>query len=376
VQRLSEDAQSGLAAATVIRNAVESLIEGLDAAGAAFVDVTSGHQRLRCLQGFTEAPRLGQAVRWPFVAATVAKKGALVVENHTDDARVPLDPYLQREGIAASIGVPVFEGGEVTGVLGVHYREPRVIDADDVVHVTLFANILGLVRRQARLEAELSRSDEQRRVLLSTLVAAQENERRQIAGDIHDGAIQSMTATSLRLQALRRRLVDEKQLDAARHLEQSLAGSIGHLRSLLFDLDPPALDSQGLCTAVRMHLDQHAREDPFAAVLECSVPTMPENRTTRTIAYRIIQEALANVRKHAKASRVVVSIAAQDAGCLISVADNGVGLAPSGPVRTLGHLGMDSMRQRVEVGGGWFRIDGPAGVGTRVQFWLPDRAAA
>jgi signal transduction histidine kinase len=375
VHRFSEDALSGLPGPTVIRRAVEAIIEGLHADAATFIDIDERRQHVLCAQGFETAPHAGQAVRWPFISAVVAKKGAIVVEDHATDTRVTADPFLAGEQIGASIGMPVFDGGEVTGVLSVHYHAPRTIDADDVVHLALYANILSLVRRQMRVESALAQSDEQRRVLLSTLVGAQEAERRQIAADIHDDAIQVMTATSLRLQSLRRRLVDEKQLDVALKLEQSLTTSIGRLRSLLFDLDPPALQIEGLCAAVRMHLDQHSTDDPFTAVLECSVPTIPENPDTRTTAYRIIQEALANVRKHAHAARVVVSIAAHDGGCLIAIADNGVGLPPGGAARQVGHLGADSMRHRAEVSGGWFRIDGPPGAGTRVQFWLPDRAA-
>jgi signal transduction histidine kinase len=87
--------------------------------------------------------------------------------------------------------------------------------------------------------------------------------------------------------------------------------------------------------------------------------------------YRIVQEALTNVRKHARASNVTVSLHQADAGYTALVTDDGVGFAPE-VAEAPGHLGLASMRERAQVAGGWLRIDTAPGRGTTVEVWLPD----
>ena len=90
------------------------------------------------------------------------------------------------------------------------------------------------------------------------------------------------------------------------------------------------------------------------------------------IAYRIAQEALGNVRKHARAARVECSVQAVDDGILTRIADDGVGFDSLRTRPIAGHLGLVSMRERAEMAGGWLRITSTPGTGCRVEFWIPD----
>jgi len=93
---------------------------------------------------------------------------------------------------------------------------------------------------------------------------------------------------------------------------------------------------------------------------------------TGIVLYRITQEALTNIRKHARASRVGVSLDQREGGYLIRIEDDGIGFDAGGRAESPdGHLGLTSMRERAEIAGGWFTIDSAPEEGTVVQFWIP-----
>jgi PAS domain S-box-containing protein len=217
----------------------------------------------------------------------------------------------------------------------------------------------------------LEQVDQNRRALLRRLVHAQEEERRAIARDIHDDSIQSMFAVGLRLFALREAMHDAAQIEQVDRLQQNVQQSTDRLRHLLFELRPAALDEGGLAAALRQYLDAMKQETTIEVVLETSLERNPAS-VTQAIAYRIAQEALANVRKHARARRVECAVSAVDDGILTRIADDGVGFDGSRNGSVPGHLGVIAMRERAEMAGGWFRITSSAGNGCVVEYWIPD----
>src|ERR1700674_641293 len=148
----------------------------------------------------------------------------------------------------------------------------------------------------------LKQVDQNRQALLRRLGRTQEESRRAIARDIHDDTIQSMFAVSLRLSTLRAALRDAAQVEQLDLLEHSVQESTERLRHLLFDLRPATLDEGGLSAALGGDLDVMKRESAIDVELETSLERTPASET-QVIAYRIAQEALGNVRKHARARR-------------------------------------------------------------------------
>jgi PAS domain S-box-containing protein len=217
----------------------------------------------------------------------------------------------------------------------------------------------------------LKQVDQNRRGLLRRLVHAQEEERRAIASDIHDDSIQSMFAVGLRLFALREALHDSAQIEQVDRLQQNVQQSTDRLRHLLFELRPAALDEGGLPAALRQYLDAMAQETGIEVALATVLDRNPASET-QVIAYRIAQEALANIRKHARARRVECAVSAVDDGILTRIADDGVGFDGSHNGSVPGHLGLIAMRERAEMAGGWFRITSSAGEGCVVEYWIPD----
>ncbi|HYN17396.1 MAG TPA: histidine kinase N-terminal 7TM domain-containing protein [Actinomycetes bacterium] len=227
------------------------------------------------------------------------------------------------------------------------------------------------VTEHHRTLRSLRQADDQRRSLLKRVVTSQEQERRQVAGDIHDDAIQAMVAVTLQLQALGGRLRDPRSTELLERLAATATESVGRLRQLVFELRPPLLDEVGLAAA----LDQYARRAGELAgfvvqVSDESAGELPAE--LRVVAYRIVQEALANVRAHARAQRVAVRLEEVEGGVLARVSDDGAGFLP-GLVdrRPAGHLGLISMREQATMAGGWCRIASAPGMGTTVELWLP-----
>jgi PAS domain S-box-containing protein len=217
----------------------------------------------------------------------------------------------------------------------------------------------------------LKQVDQNRRALLRRLVHAQEEERRAIASDIHDDSIQSMFAVGLRLFSLRESMRDAAQIEQVERLQQNVQQSTDRLRHLLFELRPAALDEGGLPAALQQYLDVMKEESGIAVELETALERSPASET-QVIAYRIAQEALGNVRKHAGARRVECAVSAVEDGILTRIADDGVGFDSSRNGSVPGHLGLIAMRERAEMAGGWFRITSSAGEGCVVEYWIPD----
>lgn len=225
-------------------------------------------------------------------------------------------------------------------------------------------------RREAKRKLDESAELVQKQRLFARLIAAQEEERLRIASDIHDDTIQAMTATSLRIQQLRRHIEDAGQIELLTRLDEAVRESINRLRRLMFDLRPAALDRSGLAAALRELLERLEQETHIQFILENRIEVEPLG-DMRTALYRISQEALANIKKHSNASTVHVDLRTAGSGCLVRIADDGQGFDIDGNDNKPGHLGLVSMQERAKIAGGWWSIKSPHGHGTTVEFWLP-----
>jgi len=255
----------------------------------------------------------------------------------------------------------------------------RKLEENRALQIQLLSKNLDLEVKVAERTKDLTKTlrkvqtvDEQRRRLLARLVHAEEDERKRIAGDIHDDPIQKIVATSMRLQLLRQQLSDPEQLEVLDKLLSTVRGSIESLRHLIFELRPHALDEDGLGPALQDYLESIEAEFEFK--LEQRIEKEPPAEL-RVLLYRVAQEAITNIRKHAQAERVQVLLTDQDGGFLVRIVDDGVGFtAPDTLHSAKGHLGVSAMRERVEMAGGWCQLRSLPGDGTTVEFWVPGNA--
>jgi signal transduction histidine kinase len=219
--------------------------------------------------------------------------------------------------------------------------------------------------------AELESATVERRKLLGQLINAHEEERKQIAGDLHDDSIQAMVALRMRLETLAKRAT---QSELARELDvlgDEVAAAVDRLRRFLFELQPVELPRTGVRAALRICLEQARTEDGLDYEFEDRTTRLPPE-AVRTLLCRVGREALANIRKHAQASHVEMHLDDSD-GFSLKVLDDGKGFDPEQGLRVrAGHLGLSAMRERVEVAGGHLKVESHPGIGSALEVWLPD----
>jgi signal transduction histidine kinase len=150
---------------------------------------------------------------------------------------------------------------------------------------------------------------------------------------------------------------------------EALAG----LRTLMLELRPTALDQDGLEAALRQHLTRMQEVGGPAVALVADLRTEPPAEL-RAVLFRIAQEALANVHKHAAASQVTVTLADDREGARLSVRDDGRGFDPASAALP-GHLGLATMEERAAMAGGWCRVESAPGSGATVTAWIPFASA-
>jgi signal transduction histidine kinase len=182
--------------------------------------------------------------------------------------------------------------------------------------------------------------------------------------------VQSMTAVGYRLYALAKEL-GEDRAEAVAEIERDISHAVQRLRTLMFELRPPALDRQGLAAALELFLGEAWLPRRLERRVENRILREPDPET-RASLYRICQEAITNVAKHAGASRVEVLLEEVDGGIRIQIADDGRGFRPTpDEVPEPGHLGLTAMRERAELLGGTLTVKSAPGEGTLIEVWVP-----
>jgi signal transduction histidine kinase len=213
--------------------------------------------------------------------------------------------------------------------------------------------------------------DERRSVLLRRVLSVQEDERRRIARELHDETTQQLTALALKMDTASRDPSVATALGPARQIVNTL---IDGLHRVIYDLRPSVLDDLGLLPAIRTYARTHL--EPRGVSVHCEFPDdLPDLAPDATTAvYRVVQEALTNVMRHAGAEAVQVACAVAGDTLVIEVEDDGAGFDPrsvSNPRKSGQGLGLLGMRERMALLGGRVEIDAAPGSGTRVTVSLP-----
>ena len=298
---------------------------------------------------------------------TLASRQPLVLEDIGAQSRFSEAPHVLQHGVVSGLSVAIAGASRPFGVLSAHSRHTRTFSVDDVHFLEAMANVLA--------SAILRRRDETfRRRLLHRLISAQDEERRRLARELHDEAGQSLTSLLVGLRTVREARSLKHARAAAERLRPIAAQTLDELSRLSRGLHPSVLDDLGLVTAVTRLGRDHARL--FGAHVEVTAgglesPRLPAG--VETTLYRIAQEALTNVAKHAQARRVQIDMRRDDAAITLSVQDDGSGFdvneePESGAPARLGLLGM---RERAALHGGSVLVDSTRGLGTSLSVSLP-----
>ena len=275
-------------------------------------------------------------------------------------------------------------GGQLIGMLAVG-RTTEFTDADNQAFdifagaVATALDIAAMRQRQREFESamrttveRLTSVDAARQLLLKNMTVMVDRERKRFVSELHDDALQKLTAVEMNLA----RLVPGAPLDPAalESLAEMLQQTETALRRLVFQVHPPALDSPGgLEQSIRDRLGILSASKIHHELEFDLPPDLPFEM--KSLLFRQVAEAIANVERHSGATVVRVSLTRLDDGILGVIDDDGRGFEVAERSNLPGHLGLQALKERALMAGGRYTIESRPGAGTRVEFWVPIRGA-
>jgi len=208
------------------------------------------------------------------------------------------------------------------------------------------------------------------------VIKAQEEERRRVARDIHDGPAQMMANAILQLEIVERLISEDppRALEEIRDLRKAITECLREIRRIIFDLRPMMLDDLGLAPALRRYVSDFSQRHGLPVEMNVLGKETRLDPVVELVLFRIVQEALNNARKHALASKVVVTLGYGVSAVGASIEDNGKGFDLAAVSRGVGRsekLGIAGMKERAKLLGGSLDIDTALGRGTRVAVRIP-----
>jgi signal transduction histidine kinase len=284
------------------------------------------------------------------------------VDSVLDDVDVDHEA-MRLIGAHTGLWVPLIVRGRAIGVLAAHDKlgaDLRFTETD--------LRLAETFATRAALAVDLSEriaSDSLRRV-----VEAQELERRRLARELHDETGQALTSILLGLKGLEERMDDAASRTAAEELRELVVSTLQDVRRLAVELRPSALDDFGLVAALERLTDSFAEQTGIAVDFQTALADERLPEEVETAIYRVVQESLTNVVKHARARRVSILLARKDGAVKAVVEDDGQGFEPAKPG---GGSGLVGMRERLALLGGRLAVESAPDSGTTVAAEVPVR---
>jgi two-component system, NarL family, sensor histidine kinase DevS len=270
----------------------------------------------------------------------------------------------RRLGVHSALFVPLLARGEGLGIVIAHDKSgpsPSFTDDDLRLAETLAARAAAAVDLSERVSRDVVRR----------VVEAQELERARLARELHDETGQALTSILLGLKPLEETAATDDARSAVASLRELVVSTLQDVRRLAVELRPSALDDFGLVTAVERLVDGFRDQSALAVDLEAQLGEERLSSEIETAFYRIVQEALTNIVKHAGATRVSVVLTRRDGSVAAIVEDDGAGFDVNATSED--GLGLVGMRERIGLVGGRLRIESAHGSGTTVRAEVPLR---
>ena len=269
-------------------------------------------------------------------------------------------------GESSWLGVPLFARGSVTGLFSVAKKEARSFSEEHLRVAETLSSQASVAVENAILFEQMQAASARMQDLSRRLVRVQEDERRTVARELHDEAGQALVSLRYGLQLLERETDSAGIAARVAELKRTTDAVIDSLHRLAAALRPPSLDVLGLDAALRQYLG--SIEAKSGLVVRYKARGLAGERLSPSIEtslYRIVQEAVTNVVRHAGATRVDVLVERADGRVLVVVEDDGDGFTPADP-QGAQHLGLVGMRERAEALGGRLSIESAPGAGTTI----------
>lgn len=300
--------------------------------------------------------------------------GQLVIVPDLSRYRGRRAESLKREKLSTLVHVPLTAKGCTLGSMCVGTRRQGDFDPEEQELLTAIGNQIAVAIENARLYAEVQQKEQLRGELLKKVICAQEEERKRIARELHDDTSQALTALLYAAEeGMEMKDVSEvkEMLEGMRDLT---VRTLDGVHKLIFDLRPTMLDHLGLVPALRWFAQ--SRLAPTGVRVTIKEKSVPRRLPTEveTALFRVVQEAIINIARHAAARNVHISFHLDDEAVTVEVQDDGIGfdlvevtLSPDSG-RGLGLMGM---QERVELLGGGVEIDTAPGYGTQLHIYVP-----
>jgi len=313
------------------------------------------------------------------IAGTVAHTGEpLLLEDISKDPRTAHLDLVSAEGLKGFVSVPLRAKNEVVGVMNVASHMPGQFAKEDMYLLDSIGHQLGVAIEQARLYERLSNATERYQRLLQHALTAQEEERKRIARELHDGTSQMLTGLALNLQAAMDIAemdgIKDARMDERLKKAHSLAVQTSiEVTKLINDLRPTLLDSLGLAPAIQRYVETWLQPEGISATLK----TRGHERLPSEVEvalFRITQEAVNNIMKHAEAKNVDIDLQCDGEKCVLRIKDDGRGfdVQEITKVEKTGRgVGLFGMKERVTLVGGSCSVQSQPGQGTTITSEVP-----
>jgi signal transduction histidine kinase len=295
----------------------------------------------------------------------------------------PQMAVLFRVGLRSIMGAPLISGNRVIGTLQFRSKKPNAYNDHYGKLAERIANQIAgaianaqLFLERERTERALKKSERQLHLLSSHLLTAQETERKRISMELHDELGQALTLLKLRISFVEKRLQKSQRVlsEECEHTLQYIDQIIENVRRLSRDLRPPMLEDFGLVSALHRLASEFSRRYQIQTHVEAEEINSVIPLNSQVMIYRIVQEAMTNIRKHAQASQVRILARKRGGRVHFFVEDDGKGFSLQ-YIKALKEeekgLGLVSMEERVRVLGGSFEIRSQKKTGTRISFTIP-----
>ncbi len=305
-----------------------------------------------------------------FLSRSASKSGRVLDRRRSERVDSTLeDPEIDQEvarrmGLRSGVFVPMIAGDRTIGVIAAHNRngaDPRFTD-EELRLAETFA---------ARASVAVDLADRVARDALRRVVEGQELERRRLARELHDETGQALTSILLGLRRVEEARSKKAATQAAAELREQIVRTLQDVRRLAVELRPTALDDFGLVPALERLGEAFAETSGIVVDVEANLDAARLPAEIETALYRIVQEALTNIAKHAEASRVSIVVTRREGLVTAVVEDDGKGFGAGGGGDD--GLGLVGMKERVGLLGGRLAIESTEGAGTAVVAEVPLR---
>lgn len=306
-------------------------------------------------------------------SGTIVKTGKPLIVDHATELEYR-SKILEQLGARTFVGYPMNVRGKIIGAIGLAHPGSIRVSEQTKNWIQSLANYVAALTERKQAEEELRSSHDQLRDLAAHLLSAVEDERKRIAREIHDELGQELSLMRLELGLVESGLrADQKELrKEAKSMSKLIDAAFQSVQRISSDLRPTLLDNLGIGAAVDWQIKEFRKRTKIACEVSINPPDIKLDQERSTALFRILQEALTNIARHAQATSATVVLRERNEGIELIVIDNGIGIAPEriADARSFGLLGM---RERVYQVGGTVTVSRGIGCGTQVRVSVPGK---